>query len=142
MDPLNLNKHSQYFFQGSETQRLDNSLFSRMKANFNRVSNSPIISLDLQYRINERVMFRLNRLIFNGSLKSDCSKYKFPIRPYIVLNTFPYHTVDDETTFITNLILCIVQFSDFTPVEKPVRIGVIIPAGTSKSSIILAIDKR
>ncbi|XP_033212819.1 helicase sen1-like isoform X2 [Belonocnema kinseyi] len=126
---------------GSETQRLDNSLFSRIKANFNRMSNNPIISLDLQYRINERVMFRLNRLIFNGSLKSDCSKYKFPIRPYIVLNTFPHHTLDDETTFITNLILCIVQFSDFTPVEKPVRIGVIIPAGTSKSSIIVAIDK-
>lgn len=130
-----------FFFQDFETVRWGNSLFSRIEAICLGKGNSSIIALDLQYRTNKIVILCLNKM-FDQSLKIEISGLKFPLYSYRAFDLRPYRTDADDAMFVANIILCILRFSDFKNVEKPVRIGVIVPFHSVIPGITMEIERR
>ena len=131
---------SKLFFQACETEELDNSLFSRLKANFDSLKLSPIIKLDHQYRYNFIVSKWLNKFIYDGGLISDeFTTTAFPLFPFTIFKLDEYYNAD--THFLVDLLSCILNFTNFTQNVKPLplRIGIIVP-DTSKYDAISAVD--
>ncbi|XP_033212823.1 probable helicase senataxin isoform X2 [Belonocnema kinseyi] len=128
------------YIKSKKPKKIDNALFSRIKANYEVLENTPTFSLDRQYRINPNVVFWLNKLVYKEYMKSGFPAMNYPLLSYKVLNLFPYCIRHDEPLFVSTLISCIVQFAKIDRIIKPMRIGVILPITTFKSEMISKIN--
>ncbi|KAL6257996.1 hypothetical protein P5V15_011591 [Pogonomyrmex californicus] len=120
---------------------LDQSIFSRMQNIFGSKSNSPIIMLDTQYRMEYAISYWPNNYFYQGKLK-NATDYRatFPFHSYRVLHhTFKQNddkfTNTTEAEFVANMIFAMFMFVKWEETDSTISLGVLTPYNNQKTLV-------
>ncbi|XP_052232807.1 uncharacterized protein LOC127845738 isoform X2 [Dreissena polymorpha] len=121
------------------------SLFERLDGHFKDKDSSPVILLDVQYRMDPEIAFFPNQYIYTGRIRNDkcvMDRSTFPLVPYLLFNIlegkelFSQHSRSMsnqmEAEFVAELCRCIVH-SKCKVTEK--MIGIIAPYSKQRDEI-------
>ncbi|XP_034935270.1 uncharacterized protein [Chelonus insularis] len=108
----------------------DKSLFARIHSVFDGNPHNPIIMLDTQYRMSDRIMLFPNRYFYNNAIQNVSPRERLPFHFYKVFNLSSHQddsnkfSNTDEATFVANLIYTMAINSHRI---KNLGIGIITP---------------
>ncbi|XP_076230937.1 putative helicase senataxin [Calliopsis andreniformis] len=126
---------------------LDRSIFSRVQSAFEYQWNSPIITLDTQYRMQHEIAFWPNKFFYGGNLKTSIlQNEKFPFYPYRILNLNTYQSNDnnsntDEAEFVVNMIYSMLTYSNLDKLQS-LSLGILTPYNDQKPVIQKKINEK
>lgn len=128
---------------------LDQSLFSRAQRVFEGVKNTPVIMLDVQYRMDAHISYWPNRYFYGGKLRNGKvgEHSPLPFQPYRVLNLDSVQNSDkfsntQEAEFVANLIYGMINHLDAKRPPQIVSIGVITPYRNQQTLVRARINHR
>ncbi|KYQ48941.1 putative helicase senataxin, partial [Trachymyrmex zeteki] len=127
---------------------LDQSVFSRMQNVFASQSNSPIIMLDTQYRMEYAISYWPNKYFYGGKLKNAADyRMKFPFHTYRVLDhTFTQNydkfSNTTEAEFVANIIYTMLKFAKWESTSAIITLGVLTPYNNQRTLILNKINEK
>ncbi|XP_018392777.1 PREDICTED: probable helicase senataxin [Cyphomyrmex costatus] len=127
---------------------LDQSVFSRIQNIFESQSNSPIIMLNMQYRMEYAISYWPNRYFYGGKLKNATDyRMKFPFHAYRVLNHNFTQNNDKfsnttEAEFVANIIYTMLTFAKWESTSTTITLGVLTPYNNQRTLVLNKINEK
>lgn len=127
---------------------LDQSVFSRIQSVFASETNSPIIMLDMQYRMAYNISYWPNRYFYGGKLKNAVeTRLTFPFHAYRVLNHCFAQNDDKfsnttEAEFVANMIFAMLKFAKWENTSSCISLGVLTPYNNQRTVVLNKINEK
>lgn len=127
---------------------LDQSIFSRVQNIFMSKQNSPIIMLNLQYRMDYSISYWPNKYFYDGKLRNAIEfRTRFPFHSYRLLD-HDFMQNDDkfsntvEAEFVANLILAMLTFANWEKINANISLGILTPYHNQRTLILNKINEK
>lgn len=127
---------------------LDQSIFSRVQNVFMSKQNSPIIMLNLQYRMDYSISYWPNKYFYDGKLKNAVEfRARLPFHSYRLLD-HNFMQNDDkfsntvEAEFVANLILAMLTFANWERINSSISLGILTPYHNQRTLILNKINEK
>ncbi|XP_057331941.1 uncharacterized protein LOC130671857 [Microplitis mediator] len=120
-----------FYSEGIKNNDLDQSLFARAEKIFKGTEKNPILSLDVQYRMDESIAQWPNKFFYKGALKNSVPVETTCFYKYRVLNHSCLEVSDDyylnvgEAKLVVNVAYTLMTQINLEKVNSTITIGII-----------------
>ncbi|XP_012264614.2 probable helicase senataxin [Athalia rosae] len=128
---------------------LDQSLFARIQIAFSLQENSPVIMLNMQYRMNPSISYWPNQFFYAGKLRNAHpeNEHGLPLRPYRVMDLDSEQDSDkftnkNEAAFVANVVWSIISLVDCGVAIPIISIAIITPYRNQLPVIQAKVDEK
>lgn len=126
---------------------LDQSLFARIQKTFKNENISPVLELNVQYRMDYPILSWPNTYFYKGKLIDQATVKEVPYSSYRVLNLNSLQdeikfSNTNEADFVSKIISIMVTAVDVSSFKEPLTIGVITPYQNQRHLVLSKINSR